>query len=525
MNRLADDVYTVWVVHRRHELPNWATQVLTELARQATVSLRQISIANTPPVRHNNSWNQLINLLDSQLFPGADSASTRADLAALPDDIFTKRVHIDTLDQFTLPLDERDRLLNLSSLPDQAVADALGASVMSLTCGTPYTPVGLHECLAGAPYIDVKVNRHDARESVVKIIASATECTDAASIGRTRNAALWAGAELLLYAIDAWVSGRETTLSDMPSQTIRHSPPSAWLALVRAPTFYFRGVQRKLSRRPLLRQWILLSAARDDSGDTDRLSLDLQHWDRILPPRDVFWADPFVVERDGKACVFIEEATFTPRRGHLSVLELDQDGAPSAAQVVLKKPYHLSYPNVFEHDDNWYMMPESGEDKSLQVYRCASWPTEWVWQENVLEGKAVFDGTLLEHNGRWWLFATVQRLDAASPNIFLHLWHADGPLGPWHPHPANPIVSDVRRARPAGNFFTHDGVLYRPSQDCSTHYGHGLNICRVDQLDLQGYRETLVSTHEPWAADIDGVHTLNYAKTRVVADAIHWRPQ
>jgi hypothetical protein len=37
----------------------------------------------------------------------------------------------------------------------------------------------------------------------------------------------------------------------------------------------------------------------------------------------------------------------------------------------------------------------------------------------------------------------------------------------WTAHPMNPVVSDVRCARPAGRTFEHDGVLVSPGQDSS----------------------------------------------------------
>ena len=35
----------------------------------------------------------------------------------------------------------------------------------------------------------------------------------------------------------------------------------------------------------------------------------------------------------------------------------------------------------------------------------------------------------------------------------LHLYSAPGILGPWKPHPRNPVKSDVRSARPAGRVY------------------------------------------------------------------------
>lgn len=524
MQPIEPPTQTLWVVHHRHTMPHWVAAVLVRVRALPGLSLRQLSVAELPPTRHHNTWNQLINALDNLLFPAADSASRAVATSTLPDDLFAQRAHVEQLGHVTSTHAGDDWVLNATSLPDADVAAALGATVLSVACGESGGPPGLHESLEQASHTALHVVRTPPGDIPAEVLASATECTDPASIGRTRNAALWAGAELLRHTVEAWVDGKAGTVSQ-PWNAPRRRAPSAVDALLRMPLHIHRGVTRKWRRRGALRQWILLAreGAHTETGTASEI--DFGRWQRILPPRDVFWADPFPVERDGTRYVFIEEATFTPRRGHLSVLTLSADGQAEACATILKTPYHLSYPNVFRHGGEWYMMPESGEDKTLQIYRCTAWPDQWAWQQNVLEGIAVYDGTLLEHGGRWWLFATVQHFEAASPNVFLHLWYADSPFGPWQPHAANPIVSDVRSARPAGQFFEHEGVLYRPSQDCSTHYGHGLRINRVDQLDLDGYRETAVTAHAPWAPDIDGVHTVNRAGAFAVADAIHWRGQ
>lgn len=56
----------------------------------------------------------------------------------------------------------------------------------------------------------------------------------------------------------------------------------------------------------------------------------------------------------------------------------------------------------------------------------------------------------------------------------LEVWHAASPLGPWEPHPANPVANGARAAgfRNAGRLVKHGGRLYRFGQDCGATYGH-----------------------------------------------------
>jgi hypothetical protein len=89
------------------------------------------------------------------------------------------------------------------------------------------------------------------------------------------------------------------------------------------------------------------------------------------------------------------------------------------------------------------------------------------------------------------------------------VWWADDLLGDWHPHASNPVKIDVRSARPAGTPFVHDGVLYRPAQDCSRSYGGGVAICRVDALTPTEFREEVVRVIRSMPnAYRRGTHTL-----------------
>ena len=80
--------------------------------------------------------------------------------------------------------------------------------------------------------------------------------------------------------------------------------------------------------------------------------------------------------------------------------------------------------------------------------------------------------------------------------------------GPWHPHPGNPVVSDVRRARPAGRVLERDGCLLRPAQDGSGAYGRRIIWNRIEVLTPTDYRETPVGSIEPgWLPGVVCTHT------------------
>src|SRR5688572_11949135 len=108
---------------------------------------------------------------------------------------------------------------------------------------------------------------------------------------------------------------------------------------------------------------------------------------------------------------------------------------------------------------------------------------------------------------------------AAEIHDELHLFSADRLLGDWVPHRRNPVKSDVRNARPAGNLFRAGGELYRPAQICAPIYGAGVAINRVLHLGADEYREEEVRRILPEGGALLGLHTINRAGDLSVADA------
>lgn len=261
-------------------------------------------------------------------------------------------------------------------------------------------------------------------------------------------------------------------------------------------------------------QWFLLYDIRDG------LSTSLWRFKHITPPKDRFWADPFVVARDDKYYIFIEEFVYSTPKGHISLIIMDKSGSFEPPVRVLETPYHLSYPFIFEFENDTYMIPESRANRTVELYKCTSFPHKWEFQKNLMVNCDAADSTLFQSQGKWWLFANQIETDGASPWDELFLYYSDSPLSDkWIPHPQNPVVSDVKSARPAGNLFMRDGRIYRPSQNCSGHYGYGFNICEITKLTETEYEEKIVSKIEPkWDRRIISTHTLNYEDGLTIVD-------
>lgn len=227
------------------------------------------------------------------------------------------------------------------------------------------------------------------------------------------------------------------------------------------------------------------------------------HW--VNPPQGGYFADPFLIRREGRLWLFCEELTYAEGKGALVCMEVLPDGQLSEPVRILTRPYHLSYPAVFESDGDVFMIPETMESGKVELYQAVSFPHSWVKVRDLLSLHAA-DCTPFLHEGRHWLF--VPAIDPTESSYQLLLFHATRLDGDWTLHPASPVTLDVRHARCAGAIVFQDGKLFRPSQECAPYYGHQLNLHQITRLDPEHYEERLVCTLSPafWPG-LRGVHT------------------
>jgi hypothetical protein len=240
-----------------------------------------------------------------------------------------------------------------------------------------------------------------------------------------------------------------------------------------------------------------------------------------LPLRgDHFSADPFGIERDGVLHVFFEDFDQRTARGAIAHLTVAQDGSVSDPEIVLDPGVHASYPYLIEHEGTVFMLPETSAAGELTLYEAIEFPGRWRPAVTLLPGVPAADASIVEFEGRWWMFAT--RLDrGANQNLFV--WHASTPFGPWAPHALNPVKTDARSARPAGTPYISDGVLHRPSQDNSRAYGGRVVINEVGVLTPDAFAERPVSVIQPWPGSPyqGGLHTLSAVGQRTLMDGNH----
>lgn len=346
--------------------------------------------------------------------------------------------------------------------------------------------------------------------------------TDLTSFNRNQNLIFWAGVELFCSTLYKFTVTRDlSTLNSQKEQLGFYShrlylDPGTWRSGSIFFFFWLRRFNEALISIFTRQQWLIYYKL-----NNERIETSLFRYKKLTPPRGVDWADPFVVKREDQYYVFFEELNYKSRRAHISCFIFDEKGklcTPSPS-MVLEEPFHLSYPFVFELESTWYMVPESANDKNVWLYECEQFPDRWVKKKALLSGVSVYDPTLFYHNKVWYLFGTQKPFNGNSADQYLYIYYSEALLGEWKPHPQNPVMRDVRGARPAGRIFERNGKLIRPSQIGAPKYGYGVRFNEIIILTPTAFEERPINDILPdWEEDLLAVHTFNFDHNFSVVD-------
>jgi hypothetical protein len=380
---------------------------------------------------------------------------------------------------------------------------------------------GYREVAAGEPLSPCGLKVRLARGAAPRLVYESWSCTSPLSVARNRAQLLHKSSEFAYRALRELYCSGGASLEKCPGLEDGGRRPAAPRGAPTAAELLRIGgrIARRAALRSLyLEQWFL--AFRFGDPATSAVRGDLAGFARIMPPKDRDWADPFALERNGRYYVFFEELPYAAGKGHISMLEIGRDGRWSPPVRVLERDYHLSYPFLLELDGSLYMIPETAQNATVEIYRCIEFPLRWRLERRLIEGVRCVDATFHRTPERWWMFANAAPGQSRVFEDELHLYHAERIFGEWKPHRRNPVKSDPRCARPAGQLYLRDGKLLRPSQVCVPRYGAGLSINRIDRLTPDEYVERQVQCILPAEQQgILGVHTVNRAGALTVVDA------
>ncbi len=220
-------------------------------------------------------------------------------------------------------------------------------------------------------------------------------------------------------------------------------------------------------------------------------------------------ADPFLFEKNDIQYLFfeVEYQKHLNKKADIGHAALSRSGNWEYKGLVLEEPFHQSFPLIFEHEDEVYMIPESFESKKVILYKALQFPNTWELEYELLTGESYVDTTFIKHKGLFFWFTTNLKNDE------LELFYSESLTTPWKKHPKSPISMEVSNNRNAGNIFLENDKMFRLAQDGREGYGSGIVLLQIEELDTENYKEVIVKDpllYKDEGFCKDGLHHLSF---------------
>ena len=229
------------------------------------------------------------------------------------------------------------------------------------------------------------------------------------------------------------------------------------------------------------------------------------------PFQDRWFADPFILDvTDEHILILAEEYQILTKKGRIAKLFVNRKSLViERFEILLETPSHLSFPSILRKDGNIFVYPESASSGRLDLYQYDSDKESLIYKQTICDD-SVWDSVITDIFGDNLLFT------ANKNDYFLDIYKWDPEISRYRPFLTQ--ESPKKNSRMAGQFFTYDGKIYCPRQDCEHNYGGATDICRVVR-DEAGFHFSIVKKlRSPHKTRREALHTFNVYKGVVVID-------
>lgn len=237
-----------------------------------------------------------------------------------------------------------------------------------------------------------------------------------------------------------------------------------------------------------------------------------------------WYADPFLFKHSSGLWLFVEAFDNVYEKGLIACMKFDGKSF-SEPQIVLEEAFHLSYPLVYEENGEIFMMPETSEDKCIQLYKAVEFPYKWEKYKVLVNVEEAVDTVKY---GEKLITSIVT--DHFEKRVDVDIYDKDGTVI------FKGLQVNSQTARGAGRIFSVDGKKIRPAQDSTGGiYGAGLKFYRFEENGGKYYekgiynlsaKDFIINNKTP-----DGVHTyardggieiLDFKRRRINLRRILW---
>ena len=244
--------------------------------------------------------------------------------------------------------------------------------------------------------------------------------------------------------------------------------------------------------------------------ETEWGSLNYRNANFIDNPENKFLADPFIISKNNKNYCFVESYDYLLDKGTIDVFELTKNNSHFLGTAI-EEEFHLSFPYLFETENEIYLIPESSKNRDIRIYKSTEFPLKWKLEKVIIDDIDASDSIILYHDNLWWLLTNVDELGLGDHNYQMNIYYSNNLLSKdWKPHKLNPVILNPSYGR-NGGFLKKDENLYRVGQKYGFNqkYGEGISIRKIQELTKDSYVEEEIASYDNFYSDsILGSHHL-----------------
>lgn len=515
--------YRIGVILDDLHAPKWVLDLCTWVRANPAIELAALVIA---PLRPAGVGDTLLKLEQAVLGLSASyrsHASTYSIAGLAPVQLFLHPQPCDGAGGFGLGADEAAKLSEIRldlliqcgrAIPTGAVLDSAKDGVVSVIAGQDRSrnPRGaaFSEVLEGRPETAFTIERLRHGAETGELLFRGTVAT--AFLHSTNLLSVHARALPHLQAtVERLARGEIATIHASEASETEPCPTGLLSYGVRTAHRTLQKAVRRCARREF--NWKIAFVRQP------WWNCDFADGIAIENPPNAFLADPFTIKVGGIDYLFAEEFPYETRKGVISAYRIEGNKAVRIG-VVLEEDYHLSFPYLFEHSGEIYLIPESASGGSVKLYKSVRFPDVWAEAKVLMSDVRAVDTIIFAQGSLWWMLTTIQGTGPGLNNAELHAFHATDPLGEWTAHRSNPIVVDARKGRNGGFLRDEQGRPCRVAQRPGfTFYGAGSAIYRIDEISRETYSESLVKEVRPdFFPALDGTHHIHAGEGITVFD-------
>jgi hypothetical protein len=210
-----------------------------------------------------------------------------------------------------------------------------------------------------------------------------------------------------------------------------------------------------------------------------------------------FFADPFGIYLNHHYYIFFEYLDYRNKKGKIHYNKYDKNFNLIESKLALTKPYHLSYPYIFQHGQQIALLPEiTGSKVKQHIFIANNFPTKW--QEYKINIPSLVDPSIFIYNNKYIILGSLNNKKTA--------FISDKLLGQYK---EIKYISNYPHHQSGGVIYRNNDKFYRPLQVSSKTYGEKILMIELE-VNSNFIKEKIKNSYYIHCSEQKGLHTISY---------------